>query len=433
MINCLQISLSISNCAATAWDKSHGKWKAQCKGKHRGLHATEEAAAQAAAQAYDTCSNAGPYLGRSPTYAKRRGGTSQFKGVTWVKTQGKWKAQCNGKYLGFHATEEVAAQAHDDYVKDGIVPAGHREPTSSQFKGVFWDKRVEKWKAACKGTYLGRHATEEAAAQAYEDYVKDGVALVQHRDHSTTSEYKGVFWDKRLGKWKAACKGTYLGNHATEEAAARAYEDFVKDNVDPVTRRDNTSTSQFKGVFWVKTHGRWTADFKGKNRGYHATEEAAARAYDSYVKDGVDPVKRRECNSSQFKGVSWDKSCGMWKAKCKGRYFGSHATEEAAARAYNTEAERIGLATVNVIPPAGDADDCPAALVLLSLAACAHTHAGAGSKRSKRAGASTTPAPPQRKKMRVDTAAGAASASGRGERRLGGGAGGGCAGAALVV
>jgi len=91
-----------------------------------------------------------------------------------------------------------------------------------------------------------------------------------------------------------------------------------------------------------------------------------------------------------------------------------YTTEELAAQAYNMEAQRLGL-PLNVIPPAGDADDgddpaAPAALALLSLAACGvHTHGGAGSKR-KRAGAPTTPAPPQTKKMRLDASAGAAAA-----------------------
>ena len=33
----------------------------------------------------------------------------------------------------------------------------------------------------------------------------------------------GVFWDKNGNKWKATCKGTYLGLHTTEKSAARAY------------------------------------------------------------------------------------------------------------------------------------------------------------------------------------------------------------------
>ena len=41
-----------------------------------------------------------------------------------------------------------------------------RDSTTSQFKGVYWDKRREKWTAQCKRKYIGHFATEEAAALA---------------------------------------------------------------------------------------------------------------------------------------------------------------------------------------------------------------------------------------------------------------------------
>ena len=58
--------------------------------------------------------------------------------------------------------------------------------------------------------------------------------------------------------------------------------------------------------------------------------------------------------SRYIKGVSWDKGKGRWRAVCKGRFLGCHATHEAAARAYNIEAERIELGDLNVIPPDED-------------------------------------------------------------------------------
>jgi len=70
--------------------------------------------------------------------AGRAGGSSQFKGVTWRKNKSKWVAQCKGNHLGYHTTEESAAHAYNQYLKDGIVPqpverGGHG---TSQFKGV---------------------------------------------------------------------------------------------------------------------------------------------------------------------------------------------------------------------------------------------------------------------------------------------------------
>jgi len=135
-----------------------------------------------------------------------------------------------------------------------------------------------------------------------------------------------------------------------------------------------------------------------------------------------------------------------WRAKCKGKRLGDHATEEAAAQAYNIEAQRLGLPR-NVILPAADADlDLPAlgaqqgseaahadldfladeaqqvsdvahdddgsnpaaaaALARPSPAAPAHAHAGATSKRA----ASTSLASSRTKTMRPGDSAGAVGA-----------------------
>ena len=152
-----------------------------------------------------------------------------------------------------YTSEEAAAQAYDSYVKDGIVPVPVKrgQPPSSQFKGVTWVKRTlgnGKWKAQRYGKCLGYHATEEAAAQAYDSCVRDGVVPVKHQD-GTSSSFKGVSWVRRDGKWGAHCKGKNLGLHSTEEAAAHAYENYVTDGVVAVTHRAPTS-SQFKGVTW---------------------------------------------------------------------------------------------------------------------------------------------------------------------------------------
>jgi uncharacterized membrane protein YgcG len=124
-----------------------------------------------------------------------------------------------------------------------------------------------------------------------------------------------------------------------------------------------------KGVSWNKQRKKWVAVFKGKTQlGAFATEEAAAQAYDKYVEDGVDPVKRRDdpsSGTSQFKGVCWVKTTGKWRAKCKETRLGHHASEEAAARAYNVEAERLGL-PINVILPAADAHGAPRELASMA-------------------------------------------------------------------
>ena len=179
---------------------------------------------------------------------------------------------------------------------------------------------------------------------------------------STFSHLTGVSWVKGPGKWKASCKGKHLGLHATEEGAAAAYDKYVKDGVVPVKR---PTSSHLKGVSWDKLAGKWRARSEGKHLGHHATEEAAVRACDQYVNHGVEHVKhpgtkalkvKRE-GTSEFQGVSWDKHRGKWKASCSRKHFGYHATEEAAARAYNVEAQRIGRVDLNFVAPASDGED----------------------------------------------------------------------------
>ena len=112
-------------------------------------------------------------------------GSSQFKGITWDKHTNKWKTQCKGKHLGLHTTEEAAARAYNKYLEDGIDTAEHRGSKTSQFAGVCWAKAQNRWEAQCKGVYLGRHATEEDAARAYNKYLEDGIDPVEHREART--------------------------------------------------------------------------------------------------------------------------------------------------------------------------------------------------------------------------------------------------------
>jgi len=60
-----------------------------------------------------------------------RASTSEFKGVFWIKSAGKWRAEYKGTYLGYHTTEEAAAQAYDNYVKDGSPQSARNAPPLS--------------------------------------------------------------------------------------------------------------------------------------------------------------------------------------------------------------------------------------------------------------------------------------------------------------
>jgi len=180
---------------------------------------------------------------------------------------------------------------------------------------------------------------------------------------------------------------------------------------------DDRRSSQFIGVSWNRSKKQWaarhTVNGKRVSLGHHATEQAAVEAINQYYKDGVDLVKHRGVRS-QFKGVSWQKGSGTWRAECKRKKLGYHDTEEGAARAYNKEAERIGLVDLNVIPPAGDGDavggdNTAAAVAVAATAAVALPRpatparvprARAGSKRAT----PTAPAPKQAKTLPAEVA-----------------------------
>lgn len=50
--------------------------------------------------------------------------------------------------------------------------------------------------------------------------------------------------------------------------------------------------------------------------------------------------KPRKNSTSKYKGVSWDKESGKWRAACNRKYLGKFHDEKEAARAYNKEAKK---------------------------------------------------------------------------------------------
>ena len=256
---------------------------------------------------------------------------------------------------------------------------------------------------------------------------------------------KGVSWHKHSRRWWAKCGAKSLGYHATEEAAARAYNAWAQhvganlNVVPPAPVHLPPSRPPPSKIVLPAVHAESGSDTAARPP---AAEEAAPRACNNYVKDGVGRSGAaagcggaaaagarggggggggggvrgggghvengtRRCGSSAFAGVSWHKHSGKWWAKCGAKSLGYHATEEGAARAYNLEAERTlnpkpGWLGYNVIPPAGAADSgsggntaAPAALVFPSSVTPVRPHAaGGGSKRTApgaQAGAYTRP------------------------------------------
>jgi hypothetical protein len=113
---------------------------------------------------------------------------------------------------------------------------------SSKYTGVLWSKATNKWRSEIringKKKHLGLFISEEEAHEAYQKALKiyhEGGDLSFMETKIPTSQYKGVSWDKRANKWVSYIKingrQKYLGNFTSEEAAAEAYQKALKEKM----------------------------------------------------------------------------------------------------------------------------------------------------------------------------------------------------------
>lgn len=152
--------------------------------------------------------------------------------------------------------------------------------------------------------------------------------------------------------------------------------DNRRSNLRPATASQNTcnqpsrtgSSSQFKGVFWIKPQRVWgatiTINRERRKLGRFSSEIQAALAYDAAaralhgefallnfpdpaaVPEGVEPEDRqaRLGYSSSYTGVSWNKRLEKWQAYINRDgehvHLGMFAEEVEAARAYDAAALR---------------------------------------------------------------------------------------------
>ncbi len=237
----------------------------------------------------------------------------------------------------------------------------------SGFKGVSWSKQGKKWQASItangKSYGLGLYTDKEVAAVAYdiaslrlfgpyastnyplEDLViltethKDALYSVkQTRPTGLTSKYRGVTWDKSRGKWHAAIKiekrQRYLGRFATEEEAARAYDDAVRQNYGDRAKCNFTTTEPTESIVDLIERIK-----KAKTAQLLAVcdDDAAKELY----KDKPGKLKKAGNHTSQYRGVS-SRANGKWLVQIykNGRktHLGLYDDEVEAAKVYDTVA-----------------------------------------------------------------------------------------------
>jgi uncharacterized membrane-anchored protein len=205
--------------------------------------------------------------------------SSQYRGVSWQKSENKWKAQIryDGKkhYLGLFKDEEEAAREYDRPARTKLGEKAQLnfptkkeqaaeeakqqrwikcEEAGSKYRGVSWRKTENKWIAQIrydgKKHGLGCFEDEEEAARAYDRAARTKLGEKAQLNFPTKKEqaaeeakqqrwikcgeageagskYRGVSWEKR-NTWKAAIeydgKHHHLGYFENKEEAARTYD-----------------------------------------------------------------------------------------------------------------------------------------------------------------------------------------------------------------
>ena len=114
-----------------------------------------------------------------------------------------------------------------------------RKGCSSNFIGVCWDRKSNKWKAAIKINkriiYLGSFNDEQEASKYYQKAlisIENGTEIIRKKV-VFSSNFKGVSWDRKSNKWKVAIKinkkSIHLGYFTDEQEASKVYNNKLKE------------------------------------------------------------------------------------------------------------------------------------------------------------------------------------------------------------
>merc|ERR1712034_136957 len=157
--------------------------------------------------------------------------TSQYKGVTWNRKRTKWCVLlCLGgkrKYGGLYKDELDAAKRVNQLCEELRIPFQNPEVSAtpqyqnkknkSQYKGISYDKKTCKWNVLIyqkgqKQKYGGYFNDELDAAKRVNQLCEElripfqnpeVSATPQYQKKGKTSQYKGVYWHRKMKMWYA--------------------------------------------------------------------------------------------------------------------------------------------------------------------------------------------------------------------------------------
>ena len=118
---------------------------------------------------------------------------------------------------------------------------------------------------------------------------------INHKEKKGTSEYAGVSWDKKNKKWLSQINiggiPKNLGRYNSEIEASDVYKSALKsfNNNEIIILKKPILTSKYKGVSWNRRAGKWKAGLirnkKTYHLGYFKTELDAHNAYQNKLKN----------------------------------------------------------------------------------------------------------------------------------------------------
>ncbi|KAG1656381.1 hypothetical protein FOA52_011006 [Chlamydomonas sp. UWO 241] len=230
-----------------------------------------------------------------PTMGEKRKqrSSSLYTGVTWSKAKSAWHVQMTdpvtkrNRHIGYFDVENKAARAYDcaavqahgagakrnfpgEPISELELAASQKKKqrSSSQYVGVSWSKTKSSWHVRLwdpetkRERHIGCFTSEEDAARAYDraavqshgpdakrNFPGEGISelpasLGLEPKQRGSSRFIGVSWNKARSSWLVQVRdpvtktSRHIGRFASEEDAARAYDDAAVQLHGPGAKRN---------------------------------------------------------------------------------------------------------------------------------------------------------------------------------------------------